>query len=84
MCGDEFASCELKKTTHDRAIGLFNKLPIIQEKYINDIEGALNAQKAIDEANPSDAVIMRILNAIGYEEESWIPIVRKNLEAREE
>lgn len=41
-------------------------------------------QKAIDEANPSDAVIMRILNAIGYEEESWIPIVRKNLEALEE
>jgi len=41
-------------------------------------------QKAIDEANPSDAVIMRILNAIGYEEESWIPIVRENLEAMEE
>lgn len=41
-------------------------------------------QKAIDEANPSDAVIMRILNAIGYEEESWIPIVRKNLETMEE
>ncbi|MCQ2299732.1 MAG: hypothetical protein MJZ81_06380 [Bacteroidales bacterium] len=41
-------------------------------------------QEAIDEANPSDAVIMRILNAIGYEEESWIPIVKKNLETREE
>lgn len=46
------------------------------------VEGATE-QKAIDEANPSDAVIMRILNAIGYEEESWIPIVRKNLKAME-
>ena len=45
------------------------------------VKGATE-QKAIDEANPSDAVIMRILNAIGYEEESWIPIVMKNLETR--
>lgn len=41
-------------------------------------------QKAIDEVNPSDAVIMRILNAIGYEEESWIPIVRKTIETMED
>ena len=52
----------------------------VEEGYI---AGATD-QKAIDEANPSDAVIMRILNAIGYEEESWIPIVRKNLETMEE
>lgn len=50
--------------------------------YMGYVVGA-TAQKAIDEANPSDAVIMRILNAIGYEEESWIPIVRKNLETME-
>lgn len=48
------------------------------------LEVVAQEQKAIDEANPSDAVIMRILNAIGYEEESWIPIVRKNLETMEE
>lgn len=48
------------------------------------LEAVAQEQKAIDEANPSDAVIMRILNAIGYEEESWIPIVRKNLETMEE
>lgn len=48
------------------------------------IEEKVFEQKVIDEANPSDAVIMRILNAIGYEEESWIPIVRKNLEIMEE
>ena len=27
----------------------------------------------------SDATIMRVLNAIGYEEESWIEFVRKRL-----
>lgn len=46
------------------------------------IDGATE-QKEIDEANPSDAVIMRVLNAIGYEEESWIPFVRKNLKNNE-
>ena len=30
--------------------------------------------------NPSDETIMRILNCIGYEEESWIEFVRKRLE----
>lgn len=53
------------------------------DRRIGYIDGATE-QRAIDEANPSDAVIMRILNAIGYEEESWIPIVRKNLETMEE
>lgn len=52
-------------------------------QFLAYIKGATE-QKAIDDANPSDAVIMRILNAIGYEEESWIPIVRKNLKAMEE
>lgn len=67
--------------------------PIFGEGYAdNDIKNAqfhayvkgATEQKAIDEVNPSDAVIMRILNAIGYEEESWIPIVRKNLKVMEE
>lgn len=39
-------------------------------------------QKAEDEANPSDKLIMLILNCIGYEEESWIGFVRKELEKR--
>lgn len=57
---------------------------IWQAGYMEGQKNGATEQKAIDEANPSDAVIMRILNAIGYEEESWIPIVRKNLETREE
>lgn len=36
------------------------------------------------EQNPSDALIMRILNCIGYEDESWIEFVRKELEKRKE
>lgn len=36
------------------------------------------------EQNPSDALIMRILNCIGYEDESWIEFVRKELEKRNE
>lgn len=71
-------------TIQERARALWGRLPIIQEDYIPVIQEALEKQKEIDEANPSDAVIMRILNAIGYEEESWIPIVRKNLEAMED
>ena len=48
----------------------------------NFIYGAAQ-QELEDNANPSDAVIMRILNAIGYEEESWIPFVRERLKAME-
>lgn len=36
------------------------------------------------EQDPSDALIMRILNCIGYEDESWIEFVRKELEKRKE
>ncbi len=39
-----------------------------------------NSQKS-DEI--SDETIMRILNAIGYEEESWIPEVRRHLKETE-
>ena len=34
-------------------------------------------QKKSDEI--SDETIMKVLNAIGYEEESWIPVVREHL-----
>lgn len=42
----------------------------------------LGAQWA--DAHPSDETIMRILNCIGYEEESWVEFVRKELEKRKE
>ena len=69
-----------KGATEQKAIDEDAIHAIVEEQVLKAIE----KQKAIDEANPSDAVIMRILNAIGYEEESWIPIVRKNLKAMEE
>lgn len=34
------------------------------------------------ERHPSDELIMRILNCIGYEERSWVDTVRKELEKR--
>ena len=39
-----------------------------------------NSQKS-DEI--SDETIMKVLNAIGYEEKSWIPFVREHLERTE-
>lgn len=33
------------------------------------------------DSHPSDETIMRILNCIGYEEESWIDFVRKRLDS---
>lgn len=36
------------------------------------------------DAHPSDEVIMKIMNAIGYEEKTWIEVVRKNLKRLEE
>lgn len=32
----------------------------------------------VEDECPSDETIMRVLNCIGYEEQSWIDIVRKN------
>lgn len=32
------------------------------------------------DSHPSDETIMRVLNAVGYEEESWIEFVKKGLE----
>ena len=89
-CGDEFKDCKLKKSISERALDFGKMLRSHGESEDSYTSGAAGyekgatEQKAIDEANPSDAVIMRILNAIGYEEESWIPIVRKNLKAMEE
>lgn len=31
--------------------------------------------------HPDDALIMRIMNAIGYEEESWVDFVKNNLKS---
>jgi hypothetical protein len=37
----------------------------------------------IDTDSLSDEQIMRVLNAIGYEERSWIEFVRKNMKTNE-
>jgi hypothetical protein len=37
----------------------------------------------IDTDSLSDEQIMRVLNAIGYEERSWIEVVRKNMKTNE-
>jgi hypothetical protein len=37
----------------------------------------------IDTDSLSDEQIMRVLNAIGYEERSWIDVVRKNMTINE-
>lgn len=34
--------------------------------------------------HPDDALIMRILNTIGYEEESWVDFVKNGLKSMEE
>lgn len=43
---------------------------------------AFEAGARYADSHPSDETIMRILNCIGYEEESWIGYVRTELEKR--
>lgn len=52
-----------------------------KEGYFPAVHEFMNGARWADE-NPSDATIMRILNCIGYEEESWIGFVRKELKKR--
>lgn len=73
----------LQKIAHDLEHNVYKDVTLGKIAKANFIYGA-GQQKLEDEANPSDAVIMRILNAIGYEEESWIPFVRERLKAMEE
>ena len=63
-------------------------MPAVQEWYkkeAKDIDTPENEEKRNSQKSDeiSDETIMKVLNAIGYEEESWIPEVRRHLKETE-
>ena len=66
--------------------------PAVRDWYnkgVKDIDPVVETTENEEERNQqksdeiSDETIMKVLNAIGYEEKSWIPFVREHLERTE-